>query len=306
MSSSSFPPVTPSEARRQRLLAIAMTCGAVLCFTLIDTAAKALSPQVGVMTTTWLRYVAAFLFILPFLNPWRVPDLLKSEKPFLQSLRGLLLFGSTILNFVAMQYLQLAQTVSIGFLAPLLFALLAGPFLGEWAGPRRLIAIVIGFMGVLIVARPGLGVIHPAALLSICSATCYSMVLLLTRNLSVRDSAETTMFYSTFVGVVLMAPLAFLNWKTPEFPSGWALVALTGLGGALGHWLMIQAQRRAAAPVLAPFIYFQIVWMSLSGYVFYGEQPDRWTFLGGAIVVASGLYLLHRERKRKPAAGAAS
>lgn len=275
-----------------------MTCCAVLCFTLIDTAAKALTPQVGLMTTTWLRYVAAFLMVLPFLNPWRVPTLLSSERPVLQTVRGTLLFASTILNFIAMQYLQLAQTVSIGFLAPLLFALLAGPFLGEWAGPRRLIAIAIGFVGVLIVARPGLGIIHPAALLSICGASSYAGVLLLTRNLSTRDSAETTMFYSTLVGCVLMAPPALLHWQTPSL-SGWGLVLLAGIGGSAGHWLMIQAQRRAPAPVLAPFIYTQIVWMSLSGYVFYGETPDRWTFVGGAIVVSSGLYLLHRERSRR-------
>ncbi len=278
-----------------------MTCGAVLCFTVIDTSGKLLTPSVGVGPSTWLRFAAATIILLPFLNPWTSPGFHRSDMLGLQILRATLLFGSTLGNFIAMQYLQLAQTVTIGFTAPLLFALLAGPFLGEWAGPRRLAAIVVGFCGVLIVTRPGLSSFHPAFLVSFLAALCYASVLLLTRNLSRRDSAETTFFYSTIGGVFLAAPLAFWDWKSPASPTDWLLVCTAGLGAAVGHWLMISAQRRAPAPVLAPFIYTQIIWMPLSGYIFFGDVPDVWTFVGGAIIVSSGLYILHRERVRRAA-----
>lgn len=291
-------PAGQPQSSRQRLIAIALVCCAVIGFTVIDVNAKWLSPRLGVVETTWLRYLSAFLWILPFLNPMRVPHILASEKPWLQLLRGVLLLASTALNFVALQYLQLAQTVSIAFLAPLLVSLLAGPVLGEWAGPRRLAAIGVGFIGVLIITRPGAGAIHPAAIFTVMGVCCYAGLLLMTRRLSAKDSAETTMFYSSLLGALVLAPFALMNWTWPTDPWLWAAIAGMGFGGAIGHWLLIQAQRFTAAPVLAPFLYTQVIWMSLSGYLFFGETPDRWTLVGGAVVIASGLYLLHRERIR--------
>lgn len=299
-------PSLPPESRRNRLIAIAMACAAVLFFTLIDTTAKSLTPRLGLVPTTWLRYMSALVLISAFLNPWRVPGLLQSRAPMLQAARALLLFGSTIANFIAIQYLQLAQTVSINFLAPLMVALLAGPFLGEWPGPRRLIAIAIGFIGVLIVARPGLGIIHPAALISIAGALCYAAVLLITRRLATRDDAGTTMFYSTAIGAIVLMPAAFWMWQGTIDRFDLLLIAICGLGASVGHWLLIQAQRLAPAPALAPFLYTQIVWMTLAGYLFFDQVPDRWTFIGGAVVIISGLYLLHRERiRRAPPSSAA-
>lgn len=288
----------PEQTPRQRIIAILMICCAVIGFTVIDTGAKWLNPRLGSTETTFVRYLSGFLWILPFLNPWRVPGVLVSKKPFLQLVRGILLLLSTALNFIAIQYLQLAQTVSIMFLAPLLVTLLAGPILGEWAGPRRLIAVFIGFLGVLVITRPGSGAIHPAAILTVCGMFCYACILLMTRRLSATDSPETTMFYSSLIGVIIFLPVVIGQWKTPATAMDWAVIAVVGLGGAIGHWLMIQAQRFTDAPVLAPFLYTQIVWMTLSDYVFFGEVPDRWTFAGSSIVIASGLYVLHRERIR--------
>lgn len=287
----------PEQTARDRRIAILLVCAAVIGFTTIDTGAKWLNPRLGPLETTFLRYCAAFLWILPFLNPWRVPGILSSERPLLQALRGSLLFMSTALNFIALQYLQLAQTVSIGFLAPLLVSLLAGPILGEWPGPRRLVAIAVGFVGVLIITRPGTGSFHPAMLLTACGVLAYATILLMTRRLSAKDSPETTMFYSSLFGAVLIFPVVFLDWKTPQ-GFEWAVIAMMGLGAAAGHWLLILAQRFTAAPVLAPFLYTQILWMTLSGYLFFGDVPDRWTFVGGAVIIASGLYVLHRERIR--------
>lgn len=288
----------PPQAPRQRMIAILLVCGAVFGFTMIDVCAKYLAREVGGTQTTFLRYFSGFVWILPFLNPWRVPGLLKSERPWLQFLRAALLLASTALNFVAIQHLQLAQTVSIMFLAPLIVSLMAGPLLGEWAGPRRLIAIAVGFAGVLIITRPGTGAIHPAAIFSLCGMLCYSTILLMTRRLSARDSAETTMFYSSLFGAAVLLPVMLQGWQPLPNWWSWVIVAIMGFGGAAGHWLLIQAQRFTDAPVLAPFLYTQVIWMTLGGYIFFGEMPDRWTFAGSAVVIASGLYLLHREQVR--------
>lgn len=295
---SDSPPPAPVDLSRHRLRAIAYVCVAVVGFTTIDVCAKWLNPQIGTVQTTFLRYVSGFIWILPFINPWKVPGLLRSERPLLQLVRGLLLLNSTWMNFIAIQYLQLSQTVSIGFMAPLMVSLLAGPILGEWAGPRRLIAIAVGFMGILIITRPGSGAIHSAALLSVLGMFSYACVLLMTRRLTAVDSPETTFFYSSLAGAVILAPIALMSWKAPGTALEWGVVALCGFGGAVGHWMLIQAQRYTDAPVLAPFLYTQIIWMTLSGYLFFGDVPDRWTLLGAAIVIASGLYILHRERVR--------
>lgn len=286
------------QTTRQRLTAIAYICLAVLFFTGIDACAKWLNPRVGVLETTWLRYFSGLVWLLFYINPWRVPNLLKSEKPGLQTIRAMLLLASTGLNFIAIQYLQLAQTVSIAFLAPLMVSLLAGPILGEWAGPRRLAAIAVGFIGVLVITRPGTGAIHPAALLSVGAMSCYACVLLMTRRLSAKDSPETTIFYSSLFGAVVLIPFVIPVWIWPASIYEWLVIAALGCCGAIGHWMLILAQRSTDAPVLAPFLYTQVIWMTLSGYYFFGETPDRWTLVGGCIVIASGLYLLHRERVR--------
>lgn len=289
------PAARPVEHRSKAIL---LVCLAVMFFTIIDTGAKWLNPRLGVLETTFLRYTSGVFWMILAINPWRVPNLLKSDRPFLQFLRGALLLCSTALNFLAIQHLQLAQAVSIMFLAPLLVSLLAGPILGEWAGPRRLAAIAVGFCGVLVMTRPGTGDFHPAMLLSLGAMCCYATILLMTRPLSQADSSQTTLFYSSMLGAIVMLPLVLSVWKTPETLLEWFVIAAIGLGGTTGHWLLIQAQQHASAPVLAPFLYTQIIWMSLSGYLVFGEVPDRWTLFGSAIVIASGLYMLHREQVR--------
>jgi drug/metabolite transporter (DMT)-like permease len=181
----------------------------------------------------------------------------------------------------------------------LLVALLAGPLLGERVGPHRLAAIGVGFLGVLVITRPGLGTMHPAALLSVAGSVAYALYAITTRILASHDSSQTTMIYSGLAGVVLMTPLLPFVWTTPTSPLTWILLVATGAFGALGHWLLILAHARAPAPILSPFIYTQIVWMLALGYVLFGDWPDHWTLVGSGIVIASGLYLLYRERVRR-------
>jgi drug/metabolite transporter (DMT)-like permease len=283
-------------ARRQRFAAIGFFMLALVCFCFLDAIAKWLTPRIGTLEVTWARYVASVLFVSLFLNPWTAPGISRTSRPWLQFWRSLALFGSTMFNFLALRHLQLAETMGIMFLAPLVIALLAGPLMGEWVGPRRLAAICVGFLGVLVMVRPGLGGMHWAAAFSFASVFCNAGYVLLTRALAAHDSSNTTMFYSGFAGVILLTPLMPFVWVQPESGLVWALMLVIGGCGALGHWFFILAFRRAPAPVLAPFGYAQIVLMVVLGYLVFGDVPDGWTLAGAAIVIASGLYLLHRER----------
>ena len=300
-------PVPPPDTRRSRLTAILLMAGAVLCFSLLDTTAKWLGGVMHPMQVVVARYLVSVLLVSIMLNPWSRPGIMQTRRPWLQGGRSVLLLLSTALNFVALQYLQLAETISILFATPLVVALLSGPLLGEWPGPRRLAAIAFGFIGVIVVARPGAGGLHPAALLVVLGCLCYSFYSLSTRMLAATDSSETTMFYSGIGGVVLTLPLLpfFASWP-PDLWT-WLLMLVLGGLGSLGHWLLILAHRRAPATVLAPFIYSQIVWMVALGWLVFGQVPDGYTLAGAAIVISSGLYLLYRERVRAaPSSGGAA
>lgn len=291
-------PDVPEDNGRTRLLAIGLMCAAVLCFSVLDSSAKWLGSEMHTLQVVFARYAGSMILVLLVFNPWSRPGVLRSKRPALQWGRSLLLLGSTALNFVALRYLQLAETISIMFATPLLVALVSGPLLGEWPGPRRLAAIGVGFLGVLVVTRPGFGGTHPAALLVVLACACYTFYSLSTRVLSAYDSSETTLIYSGAAGTLAVLPLLPWFWTTPQTPLSWLIMALMGLMGGLGHGLLIMAHRLAPATVLAPFIYSQLVWMVALGWLVFGQLPDRWTFIGGSIVVASGLYLLYRERVR--------
>lgn len=281
---------------RSRLTGIALMCAALACFSCLDATAKYLGGHMDTLQVVWARYTSAFVVALFMFNPISHPGMMRTRKPLLQIMRSALLLGSTILNFFAIRYLQLDQALSIMFATPLLVAALAGPMLGEWVGWRRWIAILAGFSGVLLVTRPGVGGIHPAALLSIGSTVCYGLYAVSTRILSRHDSTETTLFYSNLVGAAGMLPVLPFVWSTPDSLFVVFLMVVIGAFGSLGHYFLIAGHRLAPASVLAPFIYTQLVWTAALGYLVFGEVPNRWTLAGAAVVICSGLYLLYRER----------
>lgn len=289
-------------ASRERLVAIVLMCGALLCFTGIDTSAKWLGERVDTLQVVFARYLGSILLIALFVNGFTSPGVTRTARPGLQVLRSALLLGATLLNFIALRWLQLAETMAIMFSTPFLVALLAGPFLGERIGPRRLAAIAVGFVGVLVVVRPGLAGFHPAALLSLGAAACTALYGVTTRMLAGRDSSRTTLVYSGLVGLAVTAPIAPFVWEAPPSATAWLLLGAIGAFGAAGHWLLILAHERAPAAVLAPFFYTQIVWMIALGWLVFGDLPDGSTIAGAAVVVASGLYLFSRERARAQAA----
>lgn len=277
------------------LRGIMLMAGAFVLFSLLDTTAKLLGQSHPMAQVVWARYAGHGLIAVLFVfahwrqRPWR------SAHPLLQLLRGSLLLVATSLNFLALRYLQLAETASIYFSTPLLVAILSVPLLGERIGPRRLAAIAVGLVGVLIVIRPGLGIVHWAAGISCLVALCGAFYQILTRKLAAADSPHTAQLYAALVGMAATTPLMPLDWVAPQ-GIGIPLMLAIGLLGGLGHWLLTVAHAYAPAPILAPFTYTQIIWMPLLGYTVFGNVPSPWVLLGGAIVVASGLYLLHRER----------
>ena len=283
-----------ADERRMRRAGIALQLGAIIMFSLLDTTGKWLNLHVPLLMMVWFRYFSATLLTLVMVNPFRHGNVFRSNRPFIQLARAVLLVASTIFNFLALQKLQLADAVSIGFSLPLIVALMAGPLLGEWIGPRRLIAIAVGFLGVLVVPRPGAD-FQPAMLWSFMATLCYATYAILTRMIAAQDSWRTTTLYSAMSGL-LLTPLLPGVWVWPESGLVWAMLFVIGVFGGLGHWLLILAHQRAPAAILAPFVYTQIVWMSALGWIVFRDAPGPWTLAGGAIVIASGLYLWARER----------
>ncbi|MEO1281734.1 MAG: DMT family transporter, partial [Pseudomonadota bacterium] len=196
----------------------------------------------------------------------------------------------------AVEYLRLDQTITIMFLAPLLVALLAGPFLNEWVGWRRLVAIVFGFGGVVIAVHPGAAPVDPAVGYSFAAMTAMALFMIVTRMVASDDPPLVTLFYSMFAGVIFGAPFALAEWQWPGDWTLWAALISLGLFGSAGHYVLILAYRLAPASTISPFIYFQILTMTLLGYVVFGDQPDIYTLVGSVLVVASGIYLVQRER----------
>jgi drug/metabolite transporter (DMT)-like permease len=296
-----------AKARRAHLIGIALMCAAVSAFSCLDTTAKYLGRQIDIMQIVWARYTFAMLLALIFFNPASRPGMLRTGRPVLQAVRAAILLGSTMLNFFALHYLRLDQVLAITFSAPFVVAALSGPTVGEWVGPRRWAAIGAGFIGVLVVTRPGLGIVHPAALLAFLATLAYAAYFLTTRVLARTDSNETTLFYSNFVGAALMMLVVPFFW-TPLTPWQWFLLVLAGGFASLGHYMLIVAHRHAPASLLSSFVYSQLVGVAILGYLVFGDVPDAYTLTGAAIVIASGLYILHSERTQaqsctEPAAG---
>ena len=277
---------TPAAKRApmsDRLKAIGLMCAAVTLFSCLDATAKYLVSHSEMHTAqvVWLRFVGQALLMAVILGPGALPDLLRSDHaPFLA---------------IGVQHLRLDQTISIAFLAPLVVAALAGPLLGEWVGWRRMVAICVGFLGILIVVRPGFTDVHWAFGIAFLSMLVYALFMLVTRKLSAFDPPLVTLFYALLVGTIGGAPFALANWVWPEDAWTWGQLLSMGAFGGMGHYLLILAYRLAPASSVTPFLYFQIISMVTLGYLVFGDVPDKWSLLGSAVVIGAGVYLVHRE-----------
>ncbi len=280
--------------------AIGLMCLAVVCFSILDSTAKYLGEIAGlpIEQVLGVRFLTHILFLFLLYRPTKFFNGLKTKSFKAQALRSVTMVSATAFNFLALIYLQLDQTITIFFLSPLLVAAFAGPILGEWLAPKQFIAVLLGFLGVVIVMRPGLGGIHPAVILSLLSTLAVSIYNVLTRYTSRFDSNLTNQIYAPLGGVIVFAPLALIYWQTPQSAFVWFLLLSLGLSGGLGHWFLITAHHYAPAPLLAPFIYTGIISMPIIGYFVFGDKPSLYTLAGALCVIGSGLYLWQQERAK--------
>lgn len=280
------------------LRGIFFMCLAVSLFPMLNATVKYLSADYATTQIIWLRYLGHLGFMLLVFLPRRGLRLLRASRPGMQVLRSLLLFAATAFYFSALNFIPLANAATISFTSPFIITLLSVLMLGESVGPRRWIAVLIGFAGTLIIIRPGSDFGHWAALLVLGSATSYSFYQILTRKLSGHDDASTTITFTAVVGVAVSSVVAPFDWITPQ---GWDWLLFLSLGffGGFGHLCVVKSLDHAPASLLAPFGYGQLVGATLLGYLVFAEFPDFWTWVGAAIIVASGSYIAYREGLRR-------
>ncbi|OED35151.1 hypothetical protein AB833_31430 [Chromatiales bacterium (ex Bugula neritina AB1)] len=269
---------------------------AVLLFPFMNTMVKLLREDFDPAMIIWARYVSHLLLMLALFLPTHGLSLLKSSQPRIQTGRSLLLLIATISYFTALGHVPLATAAIIGFTSPFIVTALSSPILGEQVGWRRWGAVLVGFIGAVIVIRPGTGALHPLAALVLITACCYGLYQIYTRKISASDSAATTITYTALVGAVVSSIAVPFFWQTPETLQHVVLLSVAGMVGGLGHYFVVKAFQFAQASLLAPVAYGQIVGATLLGYIIFGDLPDNWTWLGTSIIIGCGLYIGYRER----------
>jgi drug/metabolite transporter (DMT)-like permease len=284
-------------------LAVLLLMAGVSMFAIQDTFAKLLGeagyPPLQIL---WARYTCHLLIatVVPFLHrgplPWR------SQRPWLQLGRSALIACATFCAVTAIKFLPLATAATIGMTTPLFVTLFAIPVLGEQVGWRRLCALAVGFVGVLVVLRPGVADFDPMALVMLASAAISAFYMTLTRITSRIDPHEVSFFFTAVVGTVVSLPIMPFVFQMPHTGGHLAMFLMIGCFGGLGHLLVIMAHRHGPAAVISPFTYTQLMVAVFLGWLVYDRWPDAFTWLGAAILVGSGLYVWRREWARARAA----
>ena len=291
----------PRAARRQRLTGIALMCGAVACFACLDTTAKYLNGHMDTLQVVWARYTGAFLLAFAFSNPLTRPGLMRTRRPVLQVVRSFLLAASTVLNFLALRYLQLDQTMSIIFSTPFMVAALAGPMLGERIGWRRWTAISVGFAGVLVamIGAPSVtsSPLHAWGVASVVfSAVTFSVAMVLLRDRAKKDGPIIVGLLSSLMPGLFLGPPAILLSAPPHWEQWWAFLLLGALA-AIFMYLLSRAYAHAEAQQLAPIHYTELLWATFMGFVIFHETPRISIFFGAGLIVAACLYSAYDSRR---------
>jgi len=263
-----------------------------------DTTSKYLSATLPSVEITWIRFVVFAIIMVPAMVPGTAVYSLRTTSVRLQLFRGVALLGSSLFFITGLRYLPIAEASATGFVSPLFVTALSIIFLAEKVGVRRWIATATGLFGVLIILRPGTSAFHVAAFLPIISAFCWAATLIMTRMMSGREHSSTIMTYSSIAGVAILSVLVPFAWVAPTWHDIMFGI-LVGVASTAGQWIVVLAFRYADASVLAPFSYTQLLWVSILGFLVFGEVPDSWTIVGASFIVASGLYTAHRERVRR-------
>ncbi len=269
-----------------------------LCLSSLDATGKYLVRDHSLLLVVWARYAGQMAVVAPFAWHRTGPGFWRTRKLRLQLLRSAMLVLATLGFFGGLRYLPLAEASAITFLAPIFVVVLSWPILKERATHARRIASVTGFVGILILLRPGSAVTHPAVVLLMGAALANAMYQLLTRRL-LDESPHTTLFYSASVGTVVLSLALPFAVDIDEFSrASIPLFVLMGLLAGAGHWCLTHAYLTAPASLLTPFTYLQILWATAFGYAVFGQHPDGISAIGMAIIVASGVSLALWERRR--------
>lgn len=282
---------TPFGLDRRVLLGIGFICLAGLVFPVMGGFAKILGADYSSLQVSWARAFGHVVFMLAAFLPRFGLAMLRTRRPGVQFVRSCALFTSNLCFFHAINFIPLAKAAAISLAAPLIVALLAWPMLGERTTRARVAALAVGFLGVLIVIRPGTEVFHWASLFVFASATSYGLYQILTRRIAGIDPPETSAIYSSFVGAFGMLLVMPFVWQTPASLADLALFCGTGALGALGHYCVARALAYAPANVISPFQYFQLLGSVAVGWLLFSDLPDAATWLGAGIIVAAGLQI---------------
>ena len=264
----------------------------------MDGFAKYLSADLPILQITWARYFFTVVFTLPIMFFFFKRHLVWSDKPILQILRGLILLSANICFFYSISIISLAKALTLAFIAPLIVTAFSPVFLGEKVGFRRWTAVTIGFIGSLVVIRPGFLELNFASLAALCTGFLYGFYLIITRKLSASDNPLLTLLLTGLVGALLVSLIIPFYWVKPSL-NQWSLMAGIGVFACIGHLFLILSLKYADASKLAPLGYTEIIPNIMIGYYFFSEIPDKWTYLGLFIIVLSGLYISRREQTSK-------
>jgi drug/metabolite transporter (DMT)-like permease len=289
--------VAPARADRP-FRGIALILASTVFLGASDVTAKFLSTTLPSIEIAWIRFLVFALIMVPVMIPGSPLHAMQTPRVGFQLLRGVALLSSSLFFISGLRFLPIAEASATGFVAPLFVTALSIIFLGESVGLRRWLATVVGLFGVLIILRPGTSAFHPAAFFPLVSALAWACTLIMTRMLSGKERATTIMAYSSIAGVCILTALVPLVWVAPGL-SDVLLGIFIGVASTAGQWIVVLAFRYADASVLAPFSYTQLLWVSILGYLVFGEIPDAWTVTGAVFIVVSGLYTAHRERIRR-------
>jgi drug/metabolite transporter (DMT)-like permease len=287
--------MTPSSSTRQGITV--MVIGLFL-FAWLDVVNKLLGPLMPVTQILWVRFLA---FVpIACLMAWRPGQGVawRTPQPWLQAVRGLLLVAEMGLFVWAFRIMHLADVQAIAAVTPLMVIALSVPMLGETVGWRRWSAVAVGFVGVLLIVRPGFQIIGLGTLIVLVGAALFALYQILLRMVGRTDGAGTTAVWSAMMGAIATSCVAPFDWVWPTL-EGWWLLAAAAILGALGHTIYSKAFVLAPAAVLQPFNYLMLVFAVILGWLIFDHLPDMWTFMGAGLIVASGLYAFHRERLRK-------
>jgi drug/metabolite transporter (DMT)-like permease len=282
------------------LIGISLMVAAMLLMPFLDVVAKFLGQQnVPIVQIVWGRLMFGTLMTAPLVLKSEGLGGLIPQQPLLHFARAMLVAIATGLFFWALKYQGIAETLAIYFVQPLVVTMLSPFVLGEKVGIRRWLAVFVGFMGTLIIIRPGFQNINPGMLMALGAGTCSGVYMLLSRILAGQNRAIASTFHTSLAGTILVSIVAYFFWETPTTQQ-WFMFALLAFFATLGNYLAIRALEYAEASLLAPFGYAEMIMAVAAGWYFFGDFPDAWTFLGVGILIACAIYISYRERGKKP------